>query len=312
MVTLSNLLDADIGTCVAQLLGLRTLLVSFMPVCQSIKKSAIFQILTHRPPLSEKSLEKARDILQIGRYFVASSGQPFCNVINESDRRIVVQNSHFEHILERRGGGYELYCMNETMLSRWQKIEVDDYVQSHFDADYDPSYKRWGPTRVSGHFIVLFERPDGVIFVSDDFKRVYLVNLSRISIQKSLIHAKSNDGICYTNLLPWDGQIITDDLVLPHSVCDDKEWNRAMRAYLRAYDTNTIITNLPLANLQKARSGSHNNEDPIEWSTMFMQSPAAAPGHPFHEVTLQCFRDGEQHMLRILCKQGDFSMHSHS
>jgi hypothetical protein len=123
----------------------------------------------------------------------------------------------------------------------------------------------WNSSRVYGNFIVLFDRPDGTILVSDNFKQVYLVVGITHAIG-SLHHIQLHGTFHYTrlpsyhppkmhgpyigvkvriSLLPWMNMIVYNGVSSPYATTNAKDKTKALHAYRHALIRGTLITQLP-------------------------------------------------------------------
>jgi hypothetical protein len=122
----------------------------------------------------------------------------------------------------------------------------------------------WESSRVHGTFIVLFDRPDGTILVSQDLKRVYLV----LGLEQTLgdvanfiynahetpvrgpkfkapkFHARLLGSRVTTTLVNWENKIVYDGLIKSETAPMAKVLQKALQAYIHAVDTKTLIVSL--------------------------------------------------------------------
>jgi len=107
--------------------------------------------------------------------------------------------------------------------------------------------------RVTGYFHILLERPDGTIVISEDLKKVYLVqglsqSLADITRQNGSVTLPETANM---TLVPYDGHIVHDGLllaVLPSTLPCTKN---LYRVYAEAANKGEIITSIPLPSAQE-------------------------------------------------------------
>ncbi|RYY83097.1 hypothetical protein EON63_11995 [archaeon] len=133
------------------------------------------------------------------------------------------------------------------------------------DPTVELDLKYWGTSRELDNFIFLFERPDGAVLVSADYQRVYLVlgQTQRFSLFANVefrqdevlkkpdlpvprMHTPVVGTVLITHLINWDGKIHYDGHILPLFLAPKKVLRLAMLAYVKAFNTKTIITQLTL------------------------------------------------------------------
>jgi hypothetical protein len=112
-----------------------------------------------------------------------------------------------------------------------------------------------------GEFIVLFDRPDGTVVVSEDLRTVHLVlgidktigyaaNYHMIDEQwvRADVSSRNLHGVvgtlCTLTLLPWDNKIIYDTTLRHRARCTEKVLKKAYEAYCKAVDEGTLQTTL--------------------------------------------------------------------
>ncbi len=174
------------------------------------------------------------------------------------------------HKLRENGLMEDIQRMNVMMYSYWDTSVAATGV---FDrlikfVEFNPSIvswntrlendtKYWRDTRVFGDFYILFDRIDGSILVSSNYETVYIVlglaqSLGEAILGRSPTTKNSlpqfNKGWLgrkiLTTLLNWNDKIVYDGLMMHLSVMTSEERDRALKAYYRAVDTNTIIVTL--------------------------------------------------------------------
>jgi hypothetical protein len=148
-------------------------------------------------------------------------------------------------------------------------VDFDLKVGLLRDAQY------WDKSHVFDEFLVLFDRPDGSVVVSSDYSKVYLVMGIRKTIgQMSFVKYSNSTGFqpkpafktprlhspligvrSAAILLNWENKIVLDGLIMPTEIPSAESIKRAIAAYLKAIETNTLIKVL------QKRGGCAYNED---------------------------------------------------
>jgi hypothetical protein len=244
-------------------------------VKKSFRKKVYESFLTHpegvitAKPI-EESGRRLSNILDIARLYAFDMGLV---QLNPTAERIVKQTKDVSGL--RRPDLYgELMKLNVALYSYWGNTFATPTrgVFHAFKRDYGPHLDEfgwksvvendlpyWQSSRVFGHFIVLFERPDGTVLVSEDYKRVYLVLGLAQSIAEvvyPIINQRSGKyppppfhgpliGMkCMMTLLNWEGKIVYDGLLAPIEKVPTKHLKNAVNAYVKAVNTKQILTQL--------------------------------------------------------------------
>lgn len=184
------------------------------------------------------------------------------------------QSSGDVNALRRHGLQTDINSMNTSMYTNWNSTPWTPYrgVFQEFASrliteagkqalDEDTQY--WHSSRIFGEFIVLFDRPDGAILVSEDCKRVYLVlglaqsigevsNLGyrnggyykKPSYPPPKLHGPIMGVIMNTTLLNWQGMIVYDGLMMSVAMASKGKIKEALKAYVDAVDQSTLITRI--------------------------------------------------------------------
>eukprot|EP01031_Cornospumella_fuschlensis_P031993 gene31993-38684_t len=125
----------------------------------------------------------------------------------------------------------------------------------------------WWTSRVYDSFILLFDRPDGTVLVSEDSDKVYLAlghartigEIGNFEFRNGELNLRSAvpclrymhsvpvlGAVVETTLLNWKGQIVYDGTVTPKYMAKASSLKKALRAYAAAQDAGTVIHRLPL------------------------------------------------------------------
>ena len=124
----------------------------------------------------------------------------------------------------------------------------------------------WYHHRIFDSFIILFERKDGTVLVSENLQRVYLVvdvdfrlalkctyfwskDMKTVREQAKQMKPCSPFGSIYGKkvtvmLFPLKDMIITDGAIFHSERLTAAHIQEAVKAYIRAVDTNTLITKI--------------------------------------------------------------------
>jgi hypothetical protein len=158
----------------------------------------------------------------------------------------------------------DLQRMNVGVYSYWDRSAADSKygVINWFESiapenNWLEPFKRdvrfFKQDRVFGEFILLFDTPSGAILVSDDYQRVFLALGIRDSIGYVMGAREPFEQFSRligmpitTTLLPWQDMVVYDGLLhTPRVSVTKKGLKKALRAFMKAVDTGTLITALP-------------------------------------------------------------------
>lgn len=279
-MSFTKLLEADIGMALLPALNLKVLLLNFMTVNKKCRDLARWKLIkSGDTTLSHASAAEFQAYLAQGRISTV------CVNVAGLPRRVteLIMNGNslgplYEPSLQSYG---YLFHINEAMHRFWNqlphspKIGMSQAMLNYIEkkgpgtqatsiAAYHRDVKYWGTSRVFGEFFVLFNRPDGTIFVSKDYSKVYLVLCLTAAdseegpgmvtgemseeLATTIVHGEVQTRLAYGTLLNWDGVIVQDGIMqerkLGNRCAEWIEWILALRAYQHAVDTNTLITSL--------------------------------------------------------------------
>jgi hypothetical protein len=282
---MEQLIDSDIIEKVIDFLGFLPSVTIFSRLSKTAYKKVIQHYLVHKKGVEDgKPLESSGrrlcHLLEVARFLALD-----LNVVDVSPQaRQLVERTGSLHSLRQPIFFPELACLNACIYTYWNSMpndltrgifdELKAYVNSAEEDYYgakealDRDCKYWKSSRINGTFIVLMERPDGTIIVSNDLRNVYLVlgqaqslgevsNLTYPKYGGPPIRGKSyprpkfhgpllGSRICGT-LINWEEKIVYDGFLVPEEGPTKAVLRKAIKAYTKAVDTNTLIVALAKA-----------------------------------------------------------------
>jgi hypothetical protein len=159
-------------------------------------------------------------------------------------------------------------CYDTALRRAQERAEEDDFEKfMNMRRILEDDIQYWYHSRAFDSFIILFERSDGTILVSEDLKRVYLVVDVDIRITYKCIYHMTKDlkavqkrarevkkslpfgPFCGHKvslvLVPFKNMIVTDGSIFHRERLTPSHIKAAVTAYLNALDKNSLITQLP-------------------------------------------------------------------
>lgn len=289
--TFASISNEIVIETIAKFLGLKEALKSIALVEKFLYRLVI-NSLKCKKDLKTSKLEETSgrlfcELIEYGRSFTINSGvvkiSREAEEIYEKTRNCLALRSH----------GYmkDLNTLNAAMYTYWkgtpgtpkrgafkhlqQIAEANPSISETWSKALNADCKYWLSSRISGDFFVLFERVDGTVFISADYKHVYLVlglaqtvgeifqspmPLSRLGVTRCEIPNDSTTQKEFsfsfhgpiigmrvaTTLLPWEGKIVYDGLMIAKSKANPIELKNLQRLYIDAVDRDKLIWKLPL------------------------------------------------------------------
>lgn len=287
-MSFKEVMEAGIGVQLAHYLPLKDHLTSFGLLSKQLADLSLRQLVIHRT-----DVERAHLLEPSGRrlVFLLDSGR-FCaydlGVVGNLPREV-------EQIINQKG----LYALRSSpmLMLHLQRLNVNMHthwhgtpsnpeygVYAHLEQglkdprrlkdfpnvdllrrNFEQDCRYWSSSRVSGNLIFLFDRPDGSILVSEDYKSVYLVlgqaqsigEVSNLAYKNGnfyqkppflppRLHGPVVGVVIKTTLLNWEGKVVYDGLLAPAHMATQAALKKALKAYETAYNSHTIVSQLPL------------------------------------------------------------------
>jgi hypothetical protein len=287
------LLDSDIIHCLIDCLGFKECLQR-LSLLNKTSYDAVFNdfmIYTKRKSKNIGSKKRAAEVKRAKP--LEESARRYCHIFDvarylmflsnvvkvSSQAREAVRLTGTIHALRTSTDLMtDLHALNEGVFAFWHSLPSDPshgifhHLQKQIEKEGDQACIEalnkdcvyWESSRVHGTFIVLFDRPDGTILVSQDLKRVYLVlgleqtigtvtnfiHGAKGNIVKGApfkapkFHARLLGSRITTTLVNWENKIVYDGLITSHSAPKPRIIQRALQAYIHAVDTKTLIVSL--------------------------------------------------------------------
>eukprot|EP01031_Cornospumella_fuschlensis_P030444 gene30444-36792_t len=232
--------------------------------------------------LLEPSASRLNFLLDTGRMYTYSSGL----AVLPKEVVEIIKIAGLQALRRTPQSMMYLRSLNVKMYTHWYGTPSDPEhgIYAHLDEgferrkemktypeakllrqNFEQDCRFWGTSRVTGNLIVLFDRPDGSVLVSGDFQHVYLV----LGLAQSMgevtylgyrdwsfyrkppfpfpcMHSPVVGVVIKTTLLNWEGKIVNDGQLVPVHMASQSMLQKALRAYEMAYNTNAIISQLPL------------------------------------------------------------------
>lgn len=273
-----DLFESDIAFRLLPYLGLIDSVRCYILLTRECYKRALLWYNVH------KDVEKAKLLIPSGMKFnsILDYGR-FCCFDQRlqsirPDAEAAVRRSGHLQVLRCPQFYSELNALNVAMYTYMDATSFDptrgiydDLVAINKMKDFKDNWGNsleedviyWTSSRVVGNFIVLFERPDGTIMVSDDYQHVYLVlgiaqslgDVTNISFEGNTMkqgkpfgppkfHSPLFSVVIFTTLLNWDGKIVYDGLLMPQYKPSPSTMKRAINAYINAVNNGTLFTKL--------------------------------------------------------------------
>jgi hypothetical protein len=270
-------------------LGLRDLLLRYSLINKTCLQKVIQYVTVHRTGVTEGRLSSEESIDQLSSLIEEARkcllNYPFVQVSPEA--RKAIQTTGGLEILDKTLPLLIDYCRFCAYLwSFWHKTinaayepasrmlrEIIDAKHPDWRHPFATECRYWNSNKTFGKFIVLFERPDGTILVSENFQRVYLVvsHLDRTlaEIANCDYHEEwlAANKLSFTfdprqaydppkylhgpiigtktgcTLLNWDkNKIVFDGFTTVVEIANSFMIKKAIQAYYHAVDHGTLIT----------------------------------------------------------------------
>lgn len=278
MVSFQELLESDIALTLIPILGLADSLRLYSTLTKQCHGRVEEFLIQHKAKARDAKLLEDSGRLACAIADGLRQTAFFLRVTSISPRgsALMEQTGGDLKVLRQHGLQTDVNSMNTSMYTNWNSTPGTSYhgVFQEFasrlstEADkekqaLDEDAQYWLSSRVYGEFIVLFDRPDGAILVSEDCKRVYLVlglaqsigevsNLGyrhggyyrKPSYPPPKLHGPLLGVIMNATLLNWQGMIIYDGLMMSVAMASKGKIKEALKAYTNAVDQSTLITQL--------------------------------------------------------------------
>eukprot|EP01031_Cornospumella_fuschlensis_P037856 gene37856-45988_t len=356
-MSFAQILQTGILLQVLPHLGLKEVLLSTALVNKKFCELSPFQLLIHngsgvdRSRLTTLAKDQLTELLTLARKVVFE--EELVDIPDEATDAVIKANSL--HVLGLNPAFLHHFMrINAAMYTYWDSLpldpnfgvfeaaqaqlqESDDTRAEHLLSLFIRNGKYWGTSRVQGNFVFLFDRPDGGIMVSSDYQRVYLVlglgqsigDLCNIGFKNGnfyrknplpeyRMHSRIGGMQISAMLLNWEGKITCDGFITPVSIATKVMVQNALKAYEKAYNEGTIISQLEL--IAPAKKASVLDEGEVQVFTnalrddltAIMSKPQAPDTNNAWFLSRYGFTEetNPDHFLIIRTKVGDLPFYS--
>lgn len=276
MTSLQTLVESDIAFLLLPFLGLPDSLRIYAVLTRQCYKRALEFFIIHK-----KGVKNGKPEEESGRLFSTlldglrqSAFALSVTTISPQAQMVMKKYNGDLYYLRQHGMYGDLNRMNTAMYTHWNTTPSTPHhgVFQEFATRLtneiatkalDEDIQYWNSSRVYGEYIVLFDRPDGAILVTEDCKKVYLV----LGLAQSLgencnlgfrdrsffkkpkyappaLHGPLIGVIIYATLLNWQGMIVYDGLMMPTAMASQQKVKDALKAYAHSVECGTLITSL--------------------------------------------------------------------
>jgi hypothetical protein len=278
---LGSVIDSDLIDSIIEYLGLQDSIQRLSLLSKISNNKVINHYLIHKKDVEEaKPLERSGmrlcHLLEVARFLALNL---HVVAVSEGARRLVEKSNSLAGL---RHPQYmqDLAFLNAGIYTYWDTTPADpqhglydhlkDYVEQN-DAPHDKDIVKavkkdcqyWKTSRIHGSFIVLLERPDGTILVSQDCKQVYLVlgqaqSLGEVAnfiyrngmpakgtpYSSPKFHSRLIGSRILTTLINWEDKIVYDGLLHPEEQPEKSTVRKALQAYIQAVNKKTLMVTL--------------------------------------------------------------------